>query len=465
MTFVVAIIGRPNVGKSTLFNRLVGKRHALVDDTPGVTRDRRQGIGRVSDLEFTLFDTAGLEEENQKGLAERMRKQTEVAIGDADVVLMLIDARAGITPLDSHLCRWVRRQKNNIILIANKCEGQAATPGLLESYRLGLGEPIPISAEHGEGMADLYVALSNMRGGNSSKNEEVDEQLMGLSLTACETEPHLSREEEGGQVLRLAIVGRPNVGKSTLVNTLTGKNRVLTGPEAGITRDSIEVEWEWEGQPLLLYDTAGLRRKSRIDDRLEKASGEDTWRAIRFAHIVVLMLDSHFMLERQDLNIARMVIEEGRGLVLAANKWDIVKNKKEALTRLENRIKISLPQVRDVPFVALSALQNLNIEKLLERIFFTHGIWNRRIATSNLNRWLARVTDRHPPPLVQGRRLKLRYITQTRTRPPSFVCFCNQPQQLTDSYKRYMINGLREEFSLPGVPIRLLIRGGSNPYV
>lgn len=464
MSIVVAIIGRPNVGKSTLFNRLIGKKHALVDDTPGVTRDRRQGVGNISDLEFTVFDTAGLEGKRQNGLINRMREQTEAAVLDADIVLLLIDAQIGITPLDADLCKWVRRFKNDVILVANKCESRSAEAGVMDAYSLGLGNPVAISAEHGQGMADLYSALADIPT-KSSSDPAVMRQVYKDEVIRSNSLKIKSEPKDNLDTLRLAVVGRPNVGKSTLINALLGENRVLTGPEAGITRDSIEVEWIWRKKLLRLFDTAGLRRKSKVNNRLEKASGDDTWRAIRFAHVVILVLDSSLMLERQDLNIARVVIEEGRSLVLAANKWDLVNDRSGALRLLKNRVRTSLPQVKDVPCVVISALEHKNLDKLLEQTFTIYDVWNEKIATSQLNRWLAATVERHPPPLVQGRRIKLRYITQMKARPPSFVCFCNQPSQLPESYKRYIINELRREFSLPGVPIRLLIRGGKNPYV
>ena len=465
MTLTVSIIGRPNVGKSTLFNRLVGKKIALVDDLPGVTRDRRQGLASIGDLEFKLFDTAGLENIDDGGLESRMRQQTEAAVFESDVVLILIDARAGITPLDSYFCQWLRTVKRQIILVANKCEGRTAYPGLLEAYSLGLGEPVAVSAEHGEGMADLYSALVMFdKKQAEDKEKNIGEEGNGILHENVE----LSKtwvDDGRPSTLRLAIVGRPNVGKSTLINALLGQNRVLTGPESGITRDAIEVEWVWKDNPIKLFDTAGLRRKSKIDGRLEKASGDDTWRAIRFAHIVVLVVDATMMLERQDLNIGRLVVEEGRGLVLGINKWDIVPDRNKAIKLLRDRIQISLPQVKDIPYVTFSALESSGLDKLGDVVFSSYDLWNQRISTSHLNRWLAHTTDIHPPPLSSGRRIKLRYVTQAKTRPPSFFCFCSRPDALPDSYVRYLVNSLRKEFSLPGVPIRFLLRGGNNPYV
>jgi len=465
MNGIVAIIGRPNVGKSTLFNRLIGRRHAIVDDTPGVTRDRRQGEAKISDLQFTIFDTAGLETNGRTLLTERMRDQTEVAVQEADIVILMVDAKIGITPDDMDLCRWLRRKKSDIILVANKCESNASESGILEAFNLGLGEPVVISAEHGLGMANLYLALR-------SKEQKLVEKEKSVPPHA-ETQPHIDKVsedldnfsvEKDSEILHLAIVGRPNVGKSTLINALLGQNRVLTGPEAGITRDSIQIEWQWKKKTLHLFDTAGLRRKSRISNRLEKASGDDTWRAVRFAHVVVLVVDASMMLERQDLNIARLVIEEGRSLLIAVNKWDLIRDKSKAVKELERRVKLSLPQVKDIPYVPVSALEKTNLDILIDRSFTVYDVWNQRVPTAKLNRWFEAVVQRHPPPLVQGRRLKLRYITQIKTRPPSFLCFCNQPDQVPESYKRYVVNELRKHFMLPGVPIRLLMKTSQNPF-
>ena len=464
MTLTVTIIGRPNVGKSTLFNRLVGKKLALVDDLPGVTRDRREGIGKISDLEFVLFDTAGLENVSDGRLESRMRQQTETAVLQSDVVLVVIDARVGVTPLDSFFSQWIRTVKSQIILVANKCEGRGAYPGLIESYSLGLGEPIAVSAEHGEGMAELYAALSAL-----DKKDRHEEQDIGKDWRH-EVEENNNfvktwADPETPRVLRLAIVGRPNVGKSTLINALIGQNRVLTGPEAGITRDAVEIDWSWGGQPVKLFDTAGLRRKSKIEGRLERASGDDTWRAIRFAHVVVLLVDATMLLERQDLNLARLVVEEGRALVLGVNKWDVVSDRNNALKLLRDRIQQSLPQVKNIPYVTVSALESKGLDKLCDSVFAAYHLWNQRISTSHLNKWLSDTVDAHPPPLANGRRIKLRYVTQAKTRPPSFFCFCSRPESLPDSYVRYLVNSLRKEFSLPGIPIRFSLRGGKNPYV
>jgi GTPase len=466
MTLTVAIIGRPNVGKSTLFNRLVGRREAIVDDIPGVTRDRREGQGRIADLEFRVFDTAGLEDAEDTALEGRMRIQTEAAVDEADVVLMVIDARAGVTPLDEFFGRWLRRQQDKVVLVANKCEGKAGTGGLLEAFGLGLGDPVALSAEHGEGLADLYQAISSFA--RPEEEDSADGAVDDDADDIIDESPDGSeiwRDINAPKVLRLAIVGRPNVGKSTLMNALLGENRVLTGPEAGITRDAIEVEWSWKDHPIQLVDTAGLRRSSRVWGRLERASGADTLRAIQYAHVVVLMLDATMMLERQDLTIARTVVEEGRALILAANKWDIVTDKSAALRRLQDRIQTSLPQVREIPYITVSALRERNLDRLFDTVLDVYDTWNRRVSTSRLNRWLANMVERHPPPLASGRRVKLRYITQSKTRPPTFACFCSRPDGLPDAYVRYLVNGLRDDFDLPGVPIRFMLRGGGNPYV
>jgi len=453
MTFTVAIVGRPNVGKSTLFNRLVGKRLAIVDDTPGVTRDRREGMAAIADLTFRVIDTAGLDEAAAGALEARMRTQTEKAIDDSDLVLLLIDARAGITPVDEHFADWVRQRHKPAVLVANKCEGAAADPGLYESYRLGFGDPVPISAEHGEGMADLYGAILHHVGGGAEAAEHPDESA-----------PAAEAESEAGP-LRLAIIGRPNTGKSTLVNRLLGEERLLTGPEAGITRDSIMVDWEYEGRALELVDTAGMRRKSRVADKLEKLSVDDTLRTIRFANVAVLLLDATVMLEKQDLTIARLVIEEGRALIIAANKWDAVKNPSEAMQNLRDRMQTSLPQVRGIPVVTISALRGQNLDKLMQAVFDIYEIWNRRVATAELNRWLELVLEAHPPPLAStGRRVRLRYMTQLKSRPPTFVVWGTRPQDLPESYRRYLINGLRQDFGIEGVPIRLQFRQGENPF-
>ncbi|MCG8355465.1 MAG: ribosome biogenesis GTPase Der [Kiloniellales bacterium] len=448
MPFTVAILGRPNVGKSTLFNRLVGRRLALVDDEPGVTRDRREGEARLYDLKFRVFDTAGLEEAFDDSLEARMRTQTERALSDSDLALLLIDARAGLTPLDEHFANWLRRAATPVVLVANKCEGGAGEPGLLEAYRLGLGDPVPFSAEHGLGLSDLHDAI---RDHIAEPDEDVD------------PDSALSEEETGGP-LQLAVVGRPNVGKSTLINRLIGEERLLTGPEAGITRDSIAVEWVHKGRKLRLIDTAGMRRRARVTAKLEKLSVADGLRALRFAHVVVLLVDADDPLEKQDLTIARMVVEEGRGLVIGVNKWDACADRQATLAKVRDRLARSLPQSKGVPVVTLSALQGRNLDRLLDAVFALYDVWNRRVPTSDLNRWLEAVTESHPPPVAQGRRVRLKYITQARTRPPTFAISCSRPDALPGSYLRYLENALREDFDLPGTPIRIHLKKGENPY-
>lgn len=460
MTFTVAIIGRPNVGKSTLFNRLVGKRLAIVDDQPGVTRDRRYGDGRISDMRFRVIDTAGLEEAFDKSLEGRMRRQTELALEEADVALLLIDARAGLTPLDEHFANVLRRHKTPVLVCANKCEGSAGQPGMMEAYSLGMGEPIALSAEHGEGMLELYQALLPY-----SDAAEEAAAIDGLDVNVdVDEEGELVDEAAKNRPIQLAIVGRPNVGKSTLVNKLIGEDRLLTGPEAGITRDSIALDWEWKGRPVKLVDTAGLRRKGRITDKVERLSAADTLRAVRFAQVVALVLDGNDMLEKQDLTIARQVIEEGRALVIVANKWDAVDDKQEALDKLHDRIMTSLPQVKGVPVVTISALRGRNLDKLLDAVLKIYEVWNRRISTARLNEWLYAMTEAHPPPLAHGRRIKLRYMTQAKTRPPTFAVFVSVPEDLPESYLRYLSNGLREDFDLPGIPLRINMRKRKNPF-
>jgi GTP-binding protein len=441
MTFTVAIIGRPNVGKSTLFNRLVGKRLAIVDDTPGVTRDRREGEGRLFDLNFRVIDTAGLEEGEEGSLEAGMRAQTDIALDEADVVMMLIDARAGITPLDNHFADWLRRQGKPVLLLANKCEGRAGMNGLAEAYGLGLGDPIPVSAAHGEGMDLLIEALIPF-----------DDEF------AVE-------EENDEKALQLAILGRPNAGKSTLVNRLLGENRMLIGPEPGVTRDSIASDWEWEGRRIRLIDTAGLRRRAKITDKLEKLSASDAIRALDYAQVVVLLIDALIPLEKQDLTIARRVVEEGRVLVIAANKWDLVRNPDAAMRQIRERVEDGLSQAKGVYVVTMSALTGRGTEKLLPAVFEAYDRWQIRISTAALNDWLHEMVERHPPPLGHnGRRLRLRYITQVSARPPTFAIFANLPDDVPDSYVRYIQNGLRSTFKLEGVPIRINLRKRKNPY-
>jgi len=452
MSFTVAVIGRPNVGKSTLFNRLTGRRQALVDDTPGVTRDRREGRGRIADLEFRVIDTAGLDEGPAESLQARMQAQTARALADADVALFMIDARTGVTGLDEHFADRLRRAGKPVIVVANKCEGGKGEAGRLEAYALGLGDPVAVSAEHGQGLNELYEALKPFAG--SADADVTSGSAAGEA--ADETRP-----------LQLAVIGRPNVGKSTLVNRLLGEERMLTGPEAGITRDAISVQWTWRGNRIQLIDTAGLRRKARVTEKLESLSVGDALNAVRFAEVVVLVVDSTLGMEKQDLSIARLVVEEGRALVIALNKWDVAEDRKQALADIDERLEWSLPQVRGVPVVACSALTGKGLEKLLPAVFRVYALWNRRLTTGDLNRWLAAVEDAHPPPVVKGRRVRLRYMTQAKARPPTFVVFASQSTGLPESYLRYLTGALRDSFGLDAVPIRIHLRKTSkkNPFV
>jgi GTP-binding protein len=444
MAFTVAIVGRPNVGKSTLFNRLVGRRAALVDNTPGVTRDRREGEGRIADLEFRIIDTAGLEEAAPTTLAGRMRAQTERSLALADVVLLLIDVREGVTEPDRHFGGWLRESNKPVVLVANKAEGRAEL-AIGEAYALGLGDPVPLSAQNGEGFAELY------------------QRLRDFAPLPDEDRP-VDDEQAGERPLQLAIVGRPNVGKSTLVNRLVGEERLLTGPEPGITRDAITLDWQWHGRPIRLVDTAGLRRRARIEEQLERLAAADTLRTIRFAGTVVLLLDALEPLGRQDLTIANLVAEEGRALVLAANKWDAVTDKAATLRLLRERMTASLPQLQGVALVPVSGLRGSGLDPLMKAVLAADAVWNRRVPTPALNRWLGAMQERHPPPLVGARRLRLRYITQVNTRPPTFALFASKPGELADSYRRFLVNSLRQDFDLPGTPIRMMLRKGANPY-
>jgi len=453
----VAIVGRPNVGKSTLFNRLVGRRLALVDDTPGVTRDRREGDARLYDLDFLAIDTAGLEDVRDASLEARMRAQTERAVAEADLALLVVDARAGITPLDRHFADWLRRGRTPVVLVANKCEGTAGEAGWLEAFDLGLGEPVPISAEHGLGMGDLHEALR----GHLPAPREVPGAAAGEETAG---EPIGTEPGAAAETLQLAIVGRPNVGKSTLVNRLIGEERLLTGPEAGITRDAIAVDWRYRDRALRLIDTAGLRRRARATEKVEKLSAGDTRRAIDFAQVVVLVIDAEMPMEKQDLVIARQVVDEGRALVIAVNKWDLALDCEATIRAVRDRLTRSLPQVQGVPVVMLSALRGQNLDRLMTAVFGAYEVWNRRVPTAALNRWLTEIVAAHPPPAPGGRRIRLRYITQAKTRPPGFVVFCSRPAGLPDSYLRYLENALRRDFDLPGTPIRIALRKGENPY-
>ncbi len=447
MSFTVAIVGRPNVGKSTLFNRLAGKRLALVDDQPGLTRDRREAETTLGPYTVTLIDTAGLEP-GDAGLTSRMRQQTEAAIAQADVVLFLIDARHGLVPADEIFAELARGSGKAVVLAANKCEGRAAEPGIYEAYALGLGEPLPISAEHGTGIGELSEAVEHALQARSGAAPDQD----GVA------------EELGPHPLRIAIVGRPNVGKSTLINALLGEERMITGPEAGITRDAIASSLEWEGRSLLLFDTAGLRRKMRVEGRAEELSVGDALKAIRFAETVVLLLDAEQPFEKQDLQIADLISQEGRALVIAVNKWDLVPERQKRLAALRETCQRLLPQIKGVALVPVTALSGQGLDRLMEAILAADALWNRRLPTHALNQWLHEAVEAHPPPAFSGRRIKLRYMTQANARPPTFVVFCSQPKGLPASYSRYLVNALRESFDMPGVPIRLNLRKGANPY-
>jgi len=448
----VVIVGRPNVGKSTLFNRLVGKRIALVDDQPGVTRDRREGTARLGDLTFTLVDTAGLEDAAPQSLAGRMLAQTKTAIAEADAILFVLDSRAGLLPADRGFADLVRKSGKPAILVANKSEGRAGAEGALEAYGLGLGEPVPLSAEHGEGLSDLYDALretfDTFAPAGHDENAEAEAE-----------EP-----EDAARPIRVAVVGRPNAGKSTLVNRLLGQERLLTGPEAGITRDTIAVPLVWQGQHFLFHDTAGMRRKSRIEEKVEKLAVSDALEAIRFAQVVIVLMDAAHPFEEQDLRIADLVEREGRALVIGMNKWDLKGDARGSAGKLRGEVDHWLPQVKGVPIVALSGQSGEGIDRLMRAVIDAHAVWNRRVGTAELNRWFEETIAAHPPPAVSGRRLKLNYITQPKTRPPSFVIFCTRADAVPEAYLRYLTNSLRETFDLPGTPIRITLREKKNPY-
>ena len=440
----VAIVGRPNVGKSTLFNRLVGKKLALVDDQPGVTRDRREGEATLGDLSFRVLDTAGLDDAAPDSLMGRMRKQTEAAIAQAAAVLFVIDARVGVTPTDRFFAEQVRRANKPVILVANKSEGKDGLAGAYEAYDLGLGDPVPLSAEHGEGFAELFDQLA--------------------ALMPDPRDADAAEEEDGEHPLRVAIVGRPNAGKSTLINTMLGEERLLTGPEAGITRDSISLDWSFRGRAIKLFDTAGLRKRGNVQEKLEKLAVADGLRAVKFAEVVVLLLDATIPFEKQDLAIADLVEREGRAFVIALNKWDLIEHKGSALSTMREDASRLLPQLKGAPVVAVSGESGQGIEKLMEGVFRAADVWNRRMSTAELNRWLEGVLASHPPPAISGRRIKIRYMTQVKSRPPHFAFFGNQLAKLPTAYSRYLVNGLREAFELPGVPIRTSMRTGKNPY-
>ena len=439
--FRVAIVGRPNVGKSTLFNRLVGRRLALVDDLPGVTRDRREGEARLGRLRFTAIDTAGLDDAAPETLAGRMRAQTEAAVRSADAAVFVFDGRAGVTPLDRHFAAVLRALGKPILLVANKAEGRAANAGTMESYELGLGEPIAISAEHGEGLSELHDALAELA-----------------------PDAGAGEAEAPGEGLRVAIVGRPNAGKSTLINSIIGQDRLLTGPEAGITRDSIAIDWQWRDKKFRFFDTAGMRRKARVEGKLEKLAVADALDAIRFADVVIVLMDTERPFEEKDLRIADLVEREGRALVIGMNKWDLKGDARGSAGKLRAEVDHLLPQVRGVPIVALSGQRGEGIDRLMRAVIDAHAVWNKRVSTSELNRWFEDTISAHPPPAVSGRRLKLNYITQAKARPPSFVIFCTRADAVPDAYVRYLTNALRDGFDLPGTPIRITLREKKNPY-
>ncbi|MFN3643891.1 MAG: ribosome biogenesis GTPase Der [Gemmobacter sp.] len=465
MTFTLAIVGRPNVGKSTLFNRLVGRRLALVDDQPGVTRDLREGDARLVDLRFTVIDTAGLEDVTDDSLQGRMRRLTERAVDLADICLFLIDGRAGVTATDEVFADILRRRAKHVILGVNKAEGSAADGGAAEAWGLGLGEPVRLSAEHGEGMDDLYHILRPLAAPFIEKAADY--------APAVDVDVPEGSEEEGeaplitaSKPLQIAVIGRPNAGKSTLVNAILGEDRMLTGPEAGITRDAISVRATWSDTPIRIWDTAGMRKKAKVQEKLEKLSVADGLRAVRFAEVVVVLLDAAIPFEVQDLRIADFAETEGRAVVVAVNKWDLEADKQDKLAAIKAQFDTLLPQLRGAPLVTVSARTGRGLDRLHAAILRAHAVWNRRVPTARLNQWLAAATAAHPPPAPGGRRIKLRYGTQVKTRPPGFVFMCSRPEDMPESYRRYLVNGLREAFDMPGTPIRITLRGqgGQNPF-
>ncbi|WP_039017042.1 ribosome biogenesis GTPase Der [Halocynthiibacter namhaensis] len=466
MTLTVAIVGRPNVGKSTLFNRLVGRKLALVDDQPGVTRDLREGEARLGDLRFTVIDTAGLEDATDDSLQGRMRRLTERAAEMADICLFMIDARDGVLATDQLFAEILRKSAKHVILAANKSEGKAGEEGWLEAFSLGLGEPLRLSGEHGEGMEDLYQILMPLSDAYEAKEQE-EMPDVDVELTDEEAEAEVegkSREFTGSRPLQIAVVGRPNAGKSTLINQILGEERLLTGPEAGITRDAISLRFDWEGTPVRMFDTAGMRKKAKVQEKLEKLSVADGLRAVKFAEVVVVLLDAEIPFEQQDLRIADLAEREGRAVVIAVNKWDIEDEKQQKLKDLKESFARLLPQLKGAPLITISAKTGRGMERLREAILRVHDIWNRRISTAKLNRWLMDMLEAHPPPAPSGRRIKLRYMTQVRTRPPGFVVMCSLPEKLPESYTRYLVNGLRVDFDMPGIPIRIWMRSQDNPY-
>jgi len=470
MSFTLAIVGRPNVGKSTLFNRLVGKRLALVDDQPGVTRDLREGEARLGDLRFTVIDTAGLEDATDDSLQGRMRRLTERAVDMADVCLFMIDARTGVTPIDEMFAEILRKRSAHVLLAANKGEGSAADAGVIEAYGLGLGEPIRMSAEHNEGLNDLYSQLMPLADEFAKRTEdhtpEVEVELDEDEDFDGDDEISRTPVPTTAKPLQIAVVGRPNAGKSTLINKILGEDRLLTGPEAGITRDAISLKMEWDGTPIRIFDTAGMRKKAKVQEKLEKLSVSDGLRAVKFAEVVVVLLDAEIPFEQQDLRIADLAEREGRAVVVAVNKWDVEEHKQEKLRDLKEAFTRLLPQLRGAPLVTVSAKTGRGLDRLHDAILRAYDMWNRRVSTARLNRWLIGMLEQHPPPAPQGKRIKLRYMTQAKTRPPGFVVMCSHPDKMPESYSRYLVNGLREDFDMPGTPIRLTLRGqgDKNPY-
>ncbi|WP_112604757.1 ribosome biogenesis GTPase Der [Rhizobium sp. WW22] len=469
MSFTVAIVGRPNVGKSTLFNRLVGKKLALVDDTPGVTRDRRPGEAKLIDLRFRIVDTAGLEEAGEETLEGRMRVQTEAAIDEADLTLFVVDAKMGLTHVDKTLAEMLRKRGRPVVLVANKSEARGSDSGFYDAYTLGLGEPCPISAEHGQGMMDLRDAIVEAIGPERAFPEDEDEAETNVSIPRSEVgEDGEEIDEEPAyddtRPLRVAIVGRPNAGKSTLINRFLGEDRLLTGPEAGITRDSISVDWSWRGRTVKMFDTAGMRRKAKVIEKLEKLSVADTLRAIRFAETVVIVFDATIPFEKQDLQIVDLVIREGRAAVLAFNKWDMIEDRQAVLADLREKTDRLLPQARGIRAIPIAGQTGEGLDRLMQAIVDTDKVWNKRVSTARLNRWLETQQVQHPPPAVSGRRIKLKYMTQVKARPPAFMISCTRSDALPESYVRYLINGLRADFAMPGVPIRIHFRTSENPY-
>ncbi len=461
MSFSLAIIGRPNVGKSTLFNRLVGRRLALVDDQPGVTRDLREGDARLGQLRFTAIDTAGLEEATDESLQGRMRALTERAIGMADAVLFMVDARVGLTPLDRDLASMLRKRGATVLLVANKAEGRAADAGIMEAYELGLGEPLALSAEHGGGLDELRAVLAPL----IEAAQDIDDRAEAIApLDDSVDEEGNAAEIPEGRPIQIAVVGRPNAGKSTLVNAIIGEDRLLTGPEAGITRDAIAVRTEWLGTPFRIFDTAGMRKKAKVQEKLEKLSVSDGLRAVKFAEVVVVLLDVQVPFESQDLRIADLAEREGRAVVVAVNKWDLEDAKPQKLNELREAFGRLLPQLRGAPMVMVSALTGKGLDRLHAAILQAYGVWNTRISTARLNRWLGDQIADHPPPAPGGRRIRMRYMTQVKTRPPTFVVFTSIPEAVPEDYKRFLVNGLRRDFDMPGTPIRMFLRAGKNPY-